>query len=584
LYIEELTTAVSDAPGDSGTQSSRKIPATLQDSLLARIDRATKQAKELVQLGAVLGRRFSREYIGAVYDGDEEELDRTLTELVDHGLLQQAGRPPGPEYVFRHALIQDAAYAIILHAKRRQLHADCAEALEKHFPLLCQNDPGTLGRHHEAAGNAQAAVPYFLAAGKAAVERFALREADAYLQRGLSLLGTLSDSSWKQEQELLFRTLRGRVCIFAKGWADPSVRDEYGRALSLCETLGLSKERVPLEWALTTYHLLRGEIREAVEGGDRVLALAEKAADEDLLSVAHSALTIYRFYSGDFLSAIRHKDQALRFYKPQTSSELRQHFGTDRRLQALRGASLAHWCVGDHQIAIDLDEEQRRLAARNERPYERAYALTISCILHALRREAELTNSLAEEAIEIAGELGFSFLAANARNFRALALAMLEPSDAALEECELALGVFRGSGNRMGTSSMLAIMGEVAGRIGQMARGLGYVEAALVYVSESGERFAESDLHRVKGDLLAGEGAHASALECFERALSIARSQSANTWALAAAIPLAKAFGDAGEVELARNLLEPLYAGLRQSQHIPEHLRTAKAILMRTAA
>ncbi len=585
FYIEELAAAVSTSDGSdtdrSDAQAVRAIPATLQDSLLARIDRASARAKELGQLCAVLGRRFLHEHISAIYPAGEEELDRALAELVEHGLLQQTGRPPQAEYFFRHALIQDAAYAIILLGKRRQLHAACARALEERFPLLCQNDPGTLGHHHEAAGNLQAAVPYFLAAGQLAVERFALREAGSYLQRGLTILDALEDSPWKQEQELRFRTLHGRVCIFAKGWADPSVKAEYDRALSLCKSLGLVQERVSLEWALTTYHLLRGEIQEAVAGGDRVLALAEETTDEGSLSVAHSALTIYRFYNGDFLGAIWHKDQALRFYKEQTSRELQQSFGTDRRLQALRGAALAQWCLGDHQSAVDLDEEQRLLAARGGRPFERAYALTISCILHALRREGELTLALAEEAIAIAAEQGFRFLEANAGNFRALASALLEPSDAALAHCETAIGNFRASGNRMGISSMLAIMGDVCGRIGEYARGLEYVEAALRYVAESGERFAESDLHRVRGDLFTGQGQQDKARECFEFALSVARQQSANTWALAAAIPLARSYGDAGR---ARSLLEPLYDNLRRSRHISGQLHDAKAILGDVAA
>ncbi len=581
LYIEELAATVLGAqtsPSDTAAQAVAKIPATLQDSLLARIDRTSARAKELVQLCAVVGRRFSHEQIKAIYGGDEQELDDTLAELVGEGLLQTIGRPPQAEYSFRHGLIQDAAYSIILLEKRRRLHAACAKSLEEHFPSLCLSDPGTLGRHHEAADNRQAAAPYFLAAGQLAMERSALREANTYLQKGLSVLAAIPDSHWKQQQELKFRTLLGRVCIFAEGWAHPSVMNEFGRALYLCKALGLDNERVPLEWAIATYHLLRGEIQEAVQGGERVLALAEQVSDKDLLSVAHSALTIYRFYNGDFLGTLSHKDQALHFYRTQASKELQKDFGTDRRLQALRGAALAHWCLGDHQIAIDLDEEQRRLALSNGRPFEYAYALTISCILHGLRREAELTRAFADDAIGIALHQGFSFLEANARNFRALAVAMQEPSDATLQECDAAIESFQASGNRMGVSSMFAIMGEICGRIGQIPRGLMYIERALDYVRESGERFAESDVHRVKGELLRMAGESADARLSFERALLVARSQSARTLALAAAIPLARALCEEGEFGPARDLLQPLYDSLRQSTHIAGQLRQADAI------
>jgi class 3 adenylate cyclase/tetratricopeptide (TPR) repeat protein len=586
LYIEELTAAVlggrqtekADTSSDSGVRTRSNIPSTLQESLLSRIDRTSPQARELIQVCAVVGRRFSYEQISAIADINGRKLDETLAELVHYGLLHSIGRPPDTEYSFKHALIQDAAYSIILRDKRQRLHARCALALEAHFASICVRDPGVLGLHHEIGDDRKAAVPYFLAAGQLAIERFALREANTYLQKGLALLETLPESELRDKQELRFRSMLGRVCIFAKGWAHRSVKKEYGRALELAKSVGMEKEQVPLEWALTTYHLLRGEIREAVTGGHRVLELAEHVKDQDLLHVAHSALTIYQFYSGNFVDAVNHKDQALRFYRAQASAELQKHFGTDRRLQALRGAALSHWCLGNHRIAIDLDEEQRSLAMNSDRPFEYAYALTISCILHSLRRDAQMTYSCAEVAIKIAQDQGFSFLEANAENFRAVALALQHPLDRTLRGCDEAIGRYQAAGNRMGISSMLAIMAELCGRMGAPDRGLLYVDRALGYVRRSGERFAKSDLYRVKGELLAAVNRIDEAKHCLSRALLLAQKQHAKTWELEAAIPLAHILFSQSKFEESYGLLEPLCHKFQSSGFVSDQMARAHAI------
>jgi class 3 adenylate cyclase/tetratricopeptide (TPR) repeat protein len=586
LYIEELTAAVlsgprtrnSDVLPDSGARIRTQIPATLQESLLARIDRTSPQARELIQLCAVVGRRFAHAQISAIAGFNDNKLDETLAELVHHGLLHSTGRSPDIEYSFKHALIQDAAYSILLREKRQRFHARCAAAAEAHFPSICEHDPGVLGRHHEIAGNMQAAVPYFLTAGQLAIERSALREATTYLQKGLALLETLPESESRNSEELRFRSLLGRICIFAEGWAHQSVKKEYGRALELAKSLGLKKEQVPLEWALTTYHLLRGEIRQAALGGQRVLGLAEHVKDQDLLLVAHSAATIYEFYSGNFVGAVSHKDQALHFHRAQASGELQKNFGTDRRLQALRGAALSYWCLGNHQLAIKLDEEQRSLAKNSGQLFDHAYALTISCILHSLRRDAEMTYSFAETAIEIAQDQGFNFLEANAANFRAIALALLDPADRTLHDCDKAIESYQAAGNRMGISSMLAIMAELFGRMGRPDCGLLYVDRALDYVRRSGERFAQSDLYRVKGELLAAKSSIGDAQRCLNRALLLARTQHAKTWEFGAAIPLAQILLNQSEFEKARGLLQPLCDEFKDSTFVSDQLTRAQAI------
>lgn len=582
LYIEELTAAVlggrqkEHTPG-LGARTFAKIPSTLQDSLLSRIDQLSPQARDLIQLCSVIGRRFSHEQISAIAY-PIRTFDMTLTELVRSGLLLSAGQPPDIEYCFKHALLQDAAYSTILRQKRQQLHSMCARALEQHFPSVCTNEPGVVGLHHEFGGEKQAAIPYFLAAGQLALEKFALTEANTYLQKGLAFMETLPKSESRDGQEIKFRSLVGRVNIFAKGWADPSIKREYSRALELCRNLRMKKEQVSLEWALATNHLLRGELREAVIGGRRVVNLAEHVNDRDLLHVAHSALAIYLFYSGDFVGAIEQKSQAIRTYRTNSREELRKQFGTDRRLQALRAAALSNWCLGNHRLAVDLDNEQRSEAKKSGQAFEYTYALTISCIFHGLRRAADAIRSCAEEAIGIAREQGFSFLEANANNFRTLAFALAHPSPDALADCDRALEMYQSAGNRMGLSGILAVMAELCGRIDSVDRGLSYCGRAIDYVRRSGERFAISDLQRVKGELLASAGKNDDAKRHLREALQLAKEQQAKTWEIAAAIPLARILQQQGKLEHATELLRPLYDAFHGSVFVSDQLAQAGAI------
>jgi class 3 adenylate cyclase/tetratricopeptide (TPR) repeat protein len=585
LYIEELTAAVLSGQRSAGATSSSRgtdlsrsqIPSTLQESLLSRIDRASPQAKELTQVCAVIGRRFSRRQLLAITEIDEQKLDATLAELIQERLLQSVGQPPDMEYFFKHALIQATAYSMILREKRQRLHSKCAEALEIQFPSICQQEPGVLGLHYESAGNVQAAVPYILAAAKSAIDRSALQEATTYLHRGLELLDKLPSSETRDAEELKFRSTLGRVCIFGKGWADQSVKHEYERALFLAKKLGNRRDEIPLEWALTTYHLLRGEIHKSIAGGRRVLGLAELADDDDSRHVAHSALSIYEFYGGNFVGAIDHKNQALRFHRDKSSEELRKTFGTDRRLQALRGAALSHWCVGDHELAVGMDEEQRVRAI--DRPFDYTYALTISCIFHSLGRNARMMRSFAESAITIARDQGFGFLESNAANFRAIALALENPSEANLRGSHDAFEEYRQAGNRMGISSMFGIVAELYDEIDLPDRGLSYVDRALDYVKRSGEQFAHSDLYRVKGILLASLHRVEEAKKCLSKALQIARKQQAKTWELAAAISLAEILNSQGEFEKSALLLRPLYHEFEASKFLKEHLVRAHTLL-----
>lgn len=546
LYVEELTAAVlgsvrarerqsGDAPGQGAA-----IPSTLHDSLNARIDLLSPASREFIQTCSAVGRRFAYDHIAAIAAAPASTVENLLLELEDAGLLHATGQPPEAEYAFKHALIQDAAYSTMLESERKLRHASCAKALEAHFPTYCSNEPGLLAHHWEAAGLSDAAVPYYLSAAQLSAERSAFTESETYVQKGLALLGGLDKAEERRFLEMQLRATLGRVYMFSRGWANEAVQEQFSRALELHDDDAGAENRVPFEWALSTYHLLRGEVHEAVTGGDRVVGIAERSGSPDLLAVAHSAATIYGFYAGRFTAVIEHMNAAITHYRPHMGADAQKAYGTDRRLQALRGAALSYWCLGDHAKALELDEEQRSVVADTNRVFEYTYALTISCILHSLRRDADRMQRYADLAVDLGHDRGFAFLAANAENFRVLGEALEEPGPSAIGACFRAIRNYQAAGNNMGVSSMLAIVGEIQGKTGAVQDGLSSVAEGLAYVQRSAERFAEADLLRVQGDLLNSMGEPEKAIDSYSRALEVANMQNARSWVLQASIPLAQ--------------------------------------------
>ena len=254
LFVEELTKMVLE----SGLLQERAeryeltgplpplaIPTTLHDSLMARLDRLA-MVKAMAQLGATLGREFSYALLQAVSPWDEATLRRGLQQLVEAEFLYQQGLPPQATYLFKHALIQDAAYQSLLRSTRQQHHQHIAQVLEGHFPDLCETQPELLAHHYTEAGLAQHAIPYWQQAGQRAAQRSAYVEAISHLSRGLALLTTLPDTPERAQHELRLQTTLGPVLIATRGQGAPEVQQAYARARELCQQVGETPHLFPV--------------------------------------------------------------------------------------------------------------------------------------------------------------------------------------------------------------------------------------------------------------------------------------------------------------------------------------------------
>src|SRR5262249_41325753 len=302
------------------------IPTTLHDSLMARLD-LLAAVKALAQLGATLGREFSYELLQAVSPWGEETLQQGAHQEVEAEFLSQQGLPPQATYIFKHALVQDAAYASLLKSTRQQYHQQVAQMLEARFPDTVATEPELVAHHYTAAGCSAQAVGYWQKAGQRAMQRSANVEAIAHLRQGIALLATLPDTPARLQAELTFQATRGPALMATRGYATPEVAATYHRARELCQQAGDTSELFPVLWGLFLLYQGRAEHETAREFGEQCLSLARRLDDPALLLEAHFALGLSRFYLGQLSQAHAHFEQGRRLYDPQQHHVLAFRYG-----------------------------------------------------------------------------------------------------------------------------------------------------------------------------------------------------------------------------------------------------------------
>jgi predicted ATPase len=311
LYVEELTKAVLESGllrdeethyTLTGPLTAVGIPATLQDALMARLDRLGA-AKGIAQLRATMGRTFAYDLLQAVAALDEAVLQQSLRQLVEAELVYQRGLPPQATYTFKHALIQDAAYQSLLKSTRQQYHRQIAQVLETRFPAMVKTQPELVAQHYTAAGRHKQAVVYWQKTGQQASDRSANVEAVSYSTTGIELLQALPETPAHTQQALTLYIALGAAQQMAKGMAAPEVEHAYTRAYALCQQVGETPELVPVLFGLWRYYIARLQLHTAREIGETLLRLAQHAHDRSLSVIAHCALGATWFWLGAFSAA-----------------------------------------------------------------------------------------------------------------------------------------------------------------------------------------------------------------------------------------------------------------------------------------
>jgi TOMM system kinase/cyclase fusion protein len=591
LFVEELTKVVLE----SGLLQEREaryeltgplpplaIPATLHDSLMARLDRLAT-VKSLAQLAATLGREFSYDLLQAVSLWEEEPLRRGLQQLVRAEFLYQRGLPPQATYLFKHALIQEAAYQSLLKSKRQQYHQQIAQVLQERFPETTETQPELLAHHYTEAGLNAQAIPYWQRAGQRAIQHSAHLEAIAHLSKGLEVLRTLSDSPEHLQQELGLQLALGPALVVTRGPASPAVEQVYARARELCQQVGETPQLFPVLWGLWRLYHSRGEYQRARALGEQLLSLAQQLHDAALLLEAHHALWATLFHTGEFASTRAHLEQGRALYDPhQHRSHALFYGGHDPGVCCLSHAAWSLWILGYPDQALQSMREALTLAHALAHRFSLANALRFATTLHQSRREPQAAHERGEACVVLADEQGFAEVLAEATIMRGWALAAQGQETEGMAQMRQGLAAYRASGTERQRPYYLALLAEACGSRGQTAEGLSLLAEALALVDKIGEHGWGGELHRLQGELLlaqAGERQQMQEAEaCLHQALDVACRQQAKSWELRAAMSLSRLWQYQGKRAEAYELLAPVYGWFTEGFDTAD-LQEAKALL-----
>jgi TOMM system kinase/cyclase fusion protein len=588
LFVEELTKMVlesgllqerEDRYELTGPLPPLAIPTTLHDSLMARLDRLAT-VKSLAQLAATLGREFAYDLLHAVAAVDETTLQQGLAQLLDAELLYQQGLPPHSRYLFKHALIQDAAYQSLLKSTRQHYHQRIAQVLEAQFPETAETQPELLAHHCTEAGLLAQAVGYWQNAGQSAVERSAHVEAISHLRQGLALLQTLPETRERVQREVDMHINLGASLIAIKGWAAPDVGETYTYARQLCAHLEDPYQLFPVLRGLWSYYLVRAELRTAHALSEQLLDVAQQAQDSAMLLVAHRALGATLFWRGVLASAQTHFAQGIALYDPTQHRAHTFLYGEDTGVVCRSHAVLALWFLGYPDQGLAQSQEAVTLAQHIVHPPSLCYVLSFAAGLHQFRREGRAAQELAEATISLAKEQGFPTWMAHCSLLHGWALAQQGQAQEGIAQIHQGLTAWRATGAELGRPGFLALLAEAYGIMGQPEAGLTALAEALTLAETTGERWYDPELYRLKGELLLQQSVdhQADAETCFQQAISIAQNQQAKSLELRAATSLARLWQQQGKRQEAHDLLTPVYGWFTEGFNTAD-LQEARALL-----
>jgi class 3 adenylate cyclase/predicted ATPase len=586
LFIEELTKAVVESgmltdAGDRytimGSLPSLAIPTSLHASLLARLDRLAP-AREVAQIGAALGRQFSHELICAVAAMPQQQLDQALSQLEGAELILRRGMPPDAEYTFKHALVQDAAYSTLLRSRRHQLHARIADTLESQFSEVVETQPELLARHCAEAGWIEKAADYRLRSGKRAFARGAMAEAEAELRKGLDLLSSLPDGAARQEQELNLQITLGNALLATKGYAAPEPGEAFEHARHLCEKLNRPQQLSQVLLGQFLFRLLRGELERAELLASEIGQLGRVVTDPSWKYNSLSRYGVVCCWLGKFIDAAAYYEEALALW--DRSFRDRATSPQDIYVSALIYLSRALFCLG-HLDQARLRRDEALAEARRLSPYNEIFALRHAWYgdwaTEGVRSAQSMLRS-ADQISTISSDQGFPMFLGVGDIMRGWCLSSLGQAREGIPLLLQGLEKYAATGTKLVLPFYLTTLAEVYGRAAQPHEGLNRLGDAAKLIEMTQERWAEAEMHRVRGTLLLSIDERGGAEESYRQALTVARRQNAKFWELRAALELGRIWIDEGKIVEARGLLGPIYGWFTEGLDTPV-LKEAKALL-----
>jgi predicted ATPase/class 3 adenylate cyclase len=539
-----------------------KVPATVQAVLAARIDRLPPEEKELLQTLAVLGREFPLGLVQRVTRAPDDDLNRMLSELQMAEFIYEQPAAGDIEYIFKHALTQEVAYNSVLIERRKLLHERAGQELESMFAAQLDNHLDELAHHYRRSDNIAKAVEYLGHSGQQATQRSGYADAITSLSAGLELLQRLAENSERISRELSLQLALGRALIVVKGYAAPEVERAYNRARELCSRLGDPAELFPALYGLWVVHLVRGELRRSYELAEQLLRQAQSAHDPDPLLYAEMASGVIAYWMGEFIPGKEHFVNAISIYDPDRHRPLIFRYGgMDAGMVCLTHDAWTLWQFGYPDQALKRGNEALALARRQFHPYSKAQCEFFVGILRQYRRDADAVQETAEGVIAPSAGEGFIEFIADATALRGWAMAHKGRPEDGITQIREGLAACHTIGVELWRPYFLCLLAEAYMETGRIDDGLATLTEALAAADEHENHHNRAEIHRLKGELLLRQNAYstAEAQSCFQRAIEIARKQSAKSWELRATMSLARLLAKQGKRDEARRMLAEIY-------------------------
>jgi class 3 adenylate cyclase/tetratricopeptide (TPR) repeat protein len=567
LFVEELTRAVLEE-GDSKL-STREIPATLHDSLMARLDRLGP-AKEVAQIASVIGREFSYELLFALGMIPDSDLQSALAKLGDAELIYARGIPPEANYTFRHALIQDAAYEALLKSRRRELHRSVALAMTEKFPALAKTQLEVVARHWTEAGETKKAIAAWRKAGDAGSKRYAFTEAENAYRQALDLIRVQAESRERDAQELELMNRLIPALQLAKGWAAPEAAEAIAYTQSLAEKTGNLAQLLLQVIGAFVSTVSRGDLPAASSLAAQISDLAVREASPAVLGLARVGEITTRYFGGDLSGAEEHFLAGAGLFEiggERFPTTVASGFGF--------GSHVA-WMLGRADTARDRIRQAIAGATALKSPFELAYAQYLAAMLLLFMREFAEAKTSAEKSIALSDEYGIRQYSAGSRVFLGLAEAALGHPAEGLPTINLGLEGLNESGAGSAMTLYLSWLAEAQSLDNRVPDALATIEKALqVNPAEVAWR---PEAIRIRGELRQGLGHTEGAEADFRTAIALAQKIGAKGWELRAAMNVVRMLRKRGELTEARDLLTPLYSSFTEGFDTAD-LNDAKVLL-----
>jgi class 3 adenylate cyclase/predicted ATPase len=595
LFIEEMTKAVVEAASEGAADqtvaampsSSRAVPASLHASLMSRLDRLGA-AKEVAQIGAAIGREFSHTLLAAVVRKPEAELGSALDRLIAAGLLFRQGVPPHATYLFKHALVQDAAYGTLLREPRRTLHARIADTLESQFVEIAENQPELLARHCTEAGLIEKAAGLWGKAGQRSLARSALIEAAEQLTRSLDQIATLPPTPALRRRQIQLRVALINPLIHVKGYAAAETRLAAERArqsIEQAEALGEPPEDPLLLFSalhsfwVMNYVAFDGDA--CCDLATHFMALAERQSAPVPLMVGHHLMGVSLTFTGALLEAQAHYNQAIALYDPDVHRAQAMRFGQDVGVAILTRRSFALWALGYPDAATADIAQALRYAREMGQAATTMYVLGTTSEVSLYCGNYAAATALIDELVALADEKSSLFWRAHGMLMRGWALALTGKAADAVQMVTSGFTAYRSTGANLLVPSLLSCLARAYSQLSLFDAAQQCILEAMTTIEGTKQRWCEADVHRMAGEiaLMPPKRDVAKAEADFQHALAIARAQQAKSWELRAAMSMARLWQrDLGKRDEARDLLAPVYGWFTEGFNTRD-LKEAKALL-----